>query len=254
MQLLPTLGMGGSVVFFFTSGQPFMRIMGMVMIASTVAMSIAMVVRFRRGSQGQLADMRRDYLSYLAQTRQTAVDTAKAQRDAQYFLHPSPEQLWALVAEGSRVWERRPGDEDFAQVRIGLGSQALATALVAPETGPVEQLEPLTAGAMQRFLAVHGTLDDLPMAVSLRAFYHVTISGDPQSVRSSARAMAGSLAALHSPRTCSSWSRRAARRCPTGSGPSGCRTSRRQVPWTARAAAGSSTATPASWRTCSPPG
>lgn len=199
MQLLPTLGMGGSVVFFFTSGQPFMRIMGMVMIASTIAMSVAMVIRFRRGSQGELADMRRDYLSYLAQTRRTAVDTAKAQRDAQYFLHPSPEQLWALVAEGSRVWERRSGDEDFGQVRIGLGAQALARALVAPQAAPVEQLEPLTAGAMQRFLAVHSTLDDLPMAVSLRAFYHVTISGDPQSVRSSARAITGSLAALHSP-------------------------------------------------------
>ncbi|MEU0111563.1 type VII secretion protein EccCa [Streptomyces sp. NPDC006251] len=199
MQLLPTLGMGGSVVFFFTSGQPFMRIMGMIMIASTIAMSVAMVIRFRRGSQGELADMRRDYLSYLAQIRRTVVDTAKTQRDAQYFLHPSPEQLWALVAEGSRVWERRPGDEDFAQVRIGLGAQALASALVAPETAPVTQLEPLTAGAMQRFLAVHSTLDDLPMAVSLRAFYHVTISGDPQSVRSSVRAMTGSLAALHSP-------------------------------------------------------
>ncbi|MFJ4280727.1 type VII secretion protein EccCa [Streptomyces massasporeus] len=199
MQLLPTLGMGGSVVFFFTSGQPFMRIMGMVMIASTIAMSVAMVIRFRRGSQGELADMRRDYLSYLAQTRRTAVDTAKAQRDAQYFLHPSPEQLWALVAEGSRVWERRSGDEDFAQVRIGLGAQTLARSLVTPETGPVEQLEPLTAGAMQRFIAVHSTLDDLPMAVSLRAFYHVTVSGDPQSVRSSARAITGSLAALHSP-------------------------------------------------------
>ncbi|MGW0577869.1 type VII secretion protein EccCa, partial [Streptomyces sp. NPDC002920] len=199
MQLLPTLGMGGSVVFFFTSGQPFMRIMGMVMIASTVAMSIAMVVRFRRGSQGQLADLRRDYLSYLRQTRHTTLETARAQRDAQYYLHPSPEQLWALVAEGSRVWERRPGDEDFAQVRIGLGAQGLATPLLAPETGPVEQLEPLTAGALQRFLAVHSTLDDLPMAVSLRAFYHVTVSGDPLSVRSSARAMAGSLAALHSP-------------------------------------------------------
>ena len=199
MQLLPTLGMGGSVVFFFTSGQPFMRIMGMVMIASTVAMAIAMVVRFRRGSQGELADMRRDYLSYLAQTRRTALDTAKAQRDAQYFLHPSPEQLWALVAEGSRVWERRPGDEDFAQVRIGLGAQALATPWSPPRPRRSTQLEPLTAGAMQRFLAVHGTLDDLPMAVSLRAFYHVTISGDPESVRSSARAMAGSLAALHSP-------------------------------------------------------
>lgn len=102
MQLLPTLGMGGSVVFFFTSGQPFMRIMGMVMIASTVAMSIAMVVRFRRGSQGQLADLRRDYLSYLAQTRRTALDTARAQRDAQYYLHPSPSSCgrWSPRAAG----------------------------------------------------------------------------------------------------------------------------------------------------------
>ncbi|MFF7977123.1 type VII secretion protein EccCa [Streptomyces sp. NPDC007905] len=199
MQLLPTLGMGGSVVFFFTNGQPFMKIMGMIMIASTVGMSIAMVVRFRRGSQGQLADMRRDYLSYLSQTRKAAVETAKTQRDAQYYLHPSPEQLWALVAEGSRVWERRPGDEDFAHVRIGLGPQPLATPLVPPETGPVEQLEPLTAGAMQRFLATHSTLSDLPMAVSLRAFYHVTVSGEPQSVRASARALVGSLASLHSP-------------------------------------------------------
>ncbi|MGW0835991.1 type VII secretion protein EccCa [Streptomyces prunicolor] len=199
MQLLPTLGMGGSVVFFFTNGQPFMKIMGMVMIVSTVAMSIAMVVRFRRGNQGQLADLRTDYLRYLAQTRRTALDTARAQRDAQYYLHPSPEQLWALVAEGSRVWERRPGDEDFGQVRIGLGRQSLATPLIAPETGGVDQLEPLTAGAMQRFLSVHGTLDDLPMAVSLRAFSYLTISGETQSVRSSARALAGSLAALHSP-------------------------------------------------------
>ncbi|MFF8732808.1 type VII secretion protein EccCa [Streptomyces sp. NPDC015171] len=199
MQLLPTLGMGGSVVFFFTNGQPFMKIMGMIMIASTVAMSIAMVVRFRRGSQGQLADMRRDYLSYLSQTRRSAVTTAKTQRDAQYYLHPSPEQLWALVAEGSRVWERRPGDEDFAHVRVGLGPQPLATPLIAPETGPVEQLEPLTAGAMQRFLAAHHSVGDLPMAVSLRAFYHVTVSGEPQSVRSSARALVGSLASLHTP-------------------------------------------------------
>ncbi|MFD8806720.1 type VII secretion protein EccCa [Streptomyces sp. NPDC059597] len=199
MQLLPTLGMGGSVVFFFTNGQPFMKIMGMIMIASTIAMSVAMVVRFRRGSQGQLADMRRDYLSYLSQTRKDAVRTAKAQRDAQYYLHPSPEQLWALVAEGSRVWERRAGDEDFAHVRIGLGPQPLATPLIAPETGPVEQLEPLTAGAMQRFVAAHGTLGDLPMAVSLRAFSHVVLSGETESVRSCARALVGSLASLHSP-------------------------------------------------------
>ncbi|WP_151775554.1 type VII secretion protein EccCa [Streptomyces abyssomicinicus] len=199
MQLLPTLGMGGSVVFFFMSDKPFMKIMGMVMVASTIAMSVAMVVRFRRGNQGQLADLRRDYLGYLTQTRQRAVEAATAQRDAQYYLHPSPEQLWALVAEGSRVWERRPGDEDFAQVRIGLGPQQLASPLIAPQTGPVDQLEPLTAGAMQRFVAVHSMLEELPMAVSLRAFHRVSVSGEPESVRALVRAMTGSLASLHSP-------------------------------------------------------
>ncbi len=159
MQLLPMLGMGGSVVFFFNpSAQPFMKIMGMVMIASTLAMGISMLVRYRRGNQGQMADMRRDYLRYLSQTRRTALETARSQRDAQYYLHPSPEQLWALVAEGSRVWERRTNDEDFGQVRVGLGTQGLATPLIPPDTAPVDELEPLTAGAMQRFLATHGTL------------------------------------------------------------------------------------------------
>ncbi|OWA10375.1 type VII secretion protein EccC [Streptomyces sp. CS113] len=200
MQLLPMLGMGGSVVFFFNpSAQPIMKIMGMVMIASTIAMGIAMLVRYRRGNQGQMADIRRDYLRYLSQTRRAAHETAKAQRDAQYYLHPAPEQLWALVAEGSRLWERRTGDEDFAQVRVGLGPQALATPLVPPQTAPVDELEPLTAGAMHRFLATHSTLQELPMAVSLRAFYHVTVSGEPATVRGAARAVTASLAALHSP-------------------------------------------------------
>nr|WP_237536902.1 type VII secretion protein EccCa [Streptomyces sp. SID5785] len=200
MQILPMLGMGGSVVFFFNpSSPPFMRIMGMVMVASTISMGIAMLVRYRRGNQGQMADMRRDYLRYLAQTRREALGTAKKQRDAQYYLHPSPEQLWALVAEGSRVWERRTGDEDFGQVRVGLGAQGLATPLVPPQTAPVDELEPLTAGAMQRFLATHSALENLPMAVSLRAFYHVSVSGEPATVRGTARAVAASLASLHSP-------------------------------------------------------
>ncbi|MBV7698101.1 type VII secretion protein EccCa [Streptomyces sp. TRM70350] len=200
MQLLPMLGMGGSVVFFFNpQAQPFMKIMGMVMVASTIAMGVAMLIRYRRGSQGQIADIRRDYLRYLSQTRRETQKTAKAQRDAQYYLHPSPEQLWALVAEGSRVWERRAGDEDFGQVRVGLGPQALATPLVPPQTAPVDQLEPLTAGAMERFVATHSTLEDLPMAVSLRAFYHVSISGEPVTVRGAARAVTAALASLHSP-------------------------------------------------------
>ncbi|MCI0384853.1 type VII secretion protein EccCa [Streptomyces sp. CNQ085] len=208
-QLLPMLGMGGSVVFFFMpNAHPFMRIMGVIMIASTVAMLVATIVRFRRGTQGEMAQMRRDYLKYLAQTRRRVRRTARMQRDAQYYMHPSPDQLWALVAESSprfageapsRVWERRASDDDFVHVRVGLGEQRLATALVAPETAPVDELEPLTAGAMHQFLQTQGTVADLPMAVSLRAFYHLTVSGEPDSVHGGVRAMVASLVALHSP-------------------------------------------------------
>ncbi|MGW1837631.1 type VII secretion protein EccCa [Streptomyces sp. NPDC002067] len=199
MQLLPMLGMGGSVVFFFMTPNPVMKIMGVVMIASTVAMGVAMLVRHRRGTQGQLADMRRDYLKHLAKIRRSVAETARLQRDAQFYLHPAPEQLWALVAEGGRTWERRIGDDDFAQIRGGLGSQQLATPLIAPETAPADELEPLTAGALSRFLTTHDTVDGLPLAISLRAFYHVTVGGEEESVRALARALVASLAALHSP-------------------------------------------------------
>ncbi|MBT2385242.1 type VII secretion protein EccCa [Streptomyces sp. ISL-11] len=200
MQLLPMLGMGSSVVFFFMPGtQPFMKIMGAMMLLSTVAMAIAQVIRYRKGTQGAAVDARRDYLKYLAQTRRKVWQTAQAQQDAQFYLHPGPDQLWSLAAEGSRVWERRISDKDFGQVRIGLGPQQLWTPLVAPTTAPVEELEPLSVGALQQFIAHHQSLDGLPVAVSLRAFYHVVVSGDADSVRGAARALMGGLAALHSP-------------------------------------------------------
>ncbi|MFD9335681.1 type VII secretion protein EccCa [Streptomyces sp. NPDC060028] len=200
MQLLPMLGMGSSVVFFFLPGNhPFMRVMGVLMLVSTAGMAAAQIVRHRRGTQGQMADARRDYLKYLAQTRRQVRRTARAQRDAQLYLHPAPDQLWSVVAEGSRLWERRVGDADFGQVRLGLGAQRLATPLAAPQTAPVDELEPLAAGAMQRFLRVHSSLDGLPVAVSIRAFYHVTVDGEPESARGAARALVAQLTALHSP-------------------------------------------------------
>ncbi|MFF2811820.1 type VII secretion protein EccCa [Streptomyces sp. NPDC058000] len=200
MQLLPMIGMGSSVVFFFMPGMPpFMRIMGALMLVSTIGMVIAQIVRYRRGTQGEMAQSRRDYLKYLAQTRRRIRRTATAQRNAQHYLHPAPDQLWSIVAEGSRVWERRIGDADFGQARIGLGTQQLATPIVAPDTAPVDELEPLTAGIMQRFLVSHGSLHNMPIAVSLRAFYHLTVSGDPACAQGTARSLIGQLVALHSP-------------------------------------------------------
>ncbi|MEY9969185.1 S-DNA-T family DNA segregation ATPase FtsK/SpoIIIE [Streptacidiphilus sp. MAP12-16] len=198
--LLPMLATAGSAAFFFMPGmQMMMKVMGGMMVASTVAMAVAQLNAQRKGGGGEIEDERRDYLKYLAQLRKQVRRTASRQRDAQLYLHPQPDQLWSVVAEGRRLWERRPGDADFGQIRLGTGPQQLSTRLIAPQTAPVDELEPLTAEAMKSFLAAHGTLPDLPLAVSLRAFYHLTISGDPETVYGTVRAALAQLTTLHSP-------------------------------------------------------
>ncbi|MGR8007888.1 type VII secretion protein EccCa [Streptomyces hypolithicus] len=200
MNLLPMFGMLGSVGFFFMPNLPsYMRVVGGLMLASTLAMGIAQFAKSRQGGGAGMAQDRRDYFRYLEQVRKDVHKTADLQRRTQLFQHPDPDQLWALAADGKRLWERRPSDADFASVRMGLGTQQLSTPLVAPETAPKEELEPLTAAAMKAFLDAHGSLADLPVSVSLRAFYHVALSGDSDTVYDNARASIAQLATLHSP-------------------------------------------------------
>lgn len=198
--LLPMTTMLGSAGFLFMPGaNKMMYVMGGMMMISSLGMVVAGIVRMRRGNTPAMLDARRDYLRYLDQQRGQVRRTARRQRGAQLYTHPAPEQLWSVVAGGRRLWERRASDPDFAQVRLGTGRQRLATPLIAPSTAPLDDLEPLCAEAMRRFMSTHAMLDDLPMAVSLRSFYHLTVSGDPDTVHGVARAMLAQLVALHSP-------------------------------------------------------
>ena len=98
------------------------------------------------------------------------------------------------------MWERRPSDPDFAHVRVGRGSQRLATALVPPQTGPVDDLEPVSTVALRRFVRTHSIVPDLPTAVSLRAFASVGVTGgDAEARRGLVRALLAQLVTFHSP-------------------------------------------------------
>ncbi|MFJ8740179.1 type VII secretion protein EccCa [Embleya sp. NPDC127516] len=200
MSVLPMIGMLGSAGFFFMPGAPrMMMVIGGLMMISSLVMAVANILTSRDGDRVRMLDARRDYLAYLAQQRKEVRRTARRQRDAQLWTHPDPAQLWSVAAGERRIWERRAGDADFGQVRVGIGRQRLATPLVAPSTAPPAELEPLCVDALGRFLRAQATLDDLPMAVSLRSFPHLTVSGDPERVYGLTRAMVGQLAVLHSP-------------------------------------------------------
>ncbi|MDI2132481.1 type VII secretion protein EccCa [Yinghuangia seranimata] len=198
--LLPMMTTLGSAGFLFMPGaNKMMFVMGGMMMVSSMAMVVANIVRARKGNSPELLDARRDYLKYLDQQRIKVRRTAKRQRSAQLWTHPAPDQLWSVVAGGRRLWERRATDGDFGQIRLGTGQQRLSTPLVAPATAPLEDLEPLCADSLRRFMLTQSMLDDLPMAVSLRSFYHLTVSGDPDTVYGVTRAMLGQLTVLHSP-------------------------------------------------------
>ena len=120
---------------------------------------------------------RREYLRHLAGAAPPGPgDRDRQQRAGLLYRHPDPDQLWSTV-DSHRVWERRPGDPDFGVVRVAVGPQTLATPLVPPVTRPLEELEPMTAGALRRFLDAYSVVPDLPVAVSLRGFARVFVRG-----------------------------------------------------------------------------
>jgi hypothetical protein len=74
-----------------------------------LAMVVAQIVKSRQGPSGQMNQERQDYLKYLSQKRREVRRTAHRQRDAQLFLHPSPDQLQAELDQARRPWFYRDG-------------------------------------------------------------------------------------------------------------------------------------------------
>ena len=180
---------------------PYTYVVGAIFGLSTLGMLVMNLGMASGPRKAELIAARRDYLRYLAGVRRKVRATIVEQREALNYRHPDPQSLWS-EAMGRRVWERRPTDADFGVVRVGVGPQALATPLVAPAIDPTTDLEPVTAGALYRFLSTYSVVPDLPISIAIRAFSRVFIidrAGGEAGGRALARAMIGQLATFHAP-------------------------------------------------------
>ncbi|MGA9871143.1 MAG: type VII secretion protein EccCa [Rhodococcus sp. (in: high G+C Gram-positive bacteria)] len=200
MPVVMVAAMVGMVALMFTSGMAANPMMLMFPAMMVVSM-LGMVAGGGRGGGARTAEAnedRKDYLRYLDQLRGDVAVTASSQREALEWSHPDPDVLWSLAGT-PRMWERRTSDPDFCHVRVGRGAQRLATRLVPPETGPVEELEPVSAVSLRRFVRTHSVVNALPTAVSLTGFAAVSLSGDREAARAVVRAMVASLCTFHDP-------------------------------------------------------
>jgi S-DNA-T family DNA segregation ATPase FtsK/SpoIIIE len=180
-------------------GGPLAYVAGGMYGVSVLGM-IAAQISGQMGGQNKrdMVDARRQYMRRLSQLRAQVRATIRAQREAIHYRHPDPQALWSTSASG-RLWERRRADQDFGVVRIGIGPQEIATPLVPPQTRPIDELEPLCAMALRRFVSTYSVVPELPVAIALRDFSHVYVRGPDEAVRGLVRAVVAQLSTFHAP-------------------------------------------------------
>ncbi|MDQ0765434.1 S-DNA-T family DNA segregation ATPase FtsK/SpoIIIE [Streptomyces canus] len=168
------------------------------MVLATAVMIVGQVMRKSGERKQRLRGERRDYLRYLSQTRRKVHRTVVEQHLALAWRHPAPGTLRSMVRT-TRLWERRPKDDDFAEVRVAVGDQQLAMQLSPVSAKPVEDLDPMCAHALRRFMRAYSTVPDQPIALYLRSWARVLLRGDEATVRGLVRAALCQLTVFHAP-------------------------------------------------------
>jgi S-DNA-T family DNA segregation ATPase FtsK/SpoIIIE len=200
MTVLPMGLMAGAMMFMYSGAGGGIRtylgsgMMGLAM----VGMMAGQMGRSSGDKNKKLKTERRDYMRYLTQVRKQVRLAMDQQRAAVFWDHPDPNVLWSL-ALGRRLWERRTSHQDFAEVRIGLGSQRAKLRLIPPQSKPIEDLEPMCAGALRRFIRAYAAVPEVPTALYLPGMSSVSMSGEDDRLRGLARSIIAQLVTFHAP-------------------------------------------------------
>jgi S-DNA-T family DNA segregation ATPase FtsK/SpoIIIE len=198
--LFPVVGSLGGMLFILNNPKPVFVASGVLFMVGSIGMGVGMGVQQRLTKRRRRTIGRERYLDYLHGVRAQLQSTAAAQRAASGWRHPLPGALLALPRSSPRMWERRPEDADFLQVRVGSGTRPLATALnMSREEGPPSQSDPVCIAALDELVRVHGSVSGQAIAVDLRDMPVVSILGARRDRLDVARALACQLVALHAP-------------------------------------------------------
>ncbi len=200
LMILPMLAGAGAMAFMYAGrgGGMMTYLAGGMFGVSMLGMAVGQIGGGGGDKKAELNAERRDYMRYLAQIRKRVRRASEQQRAALTWKHPEPDALWSIAASRRR-WERRSSDDDFGEIRVAVGPQKLAVRIVTPETKPVEDLEPMSAIALRRFVRTFNTVPKLPTAVSLRSFSRIVLRGDREVGLGTVRSLLCQTATLHAP-------------------------------------------------------
>ncbi|MEW6566692.1 MAG: FtsK/SpoIIIE domain-containing protein [Chloroflexota bacterium] len=149
--------------------------------------------------QAERAKIEQAYARRVDDVHQQLISLQRQQAESLHFTYPSPRELLEWLESGSpRPWERRPGDADFLDLRLGTGRVPASFSLrlpgvEIPELAPQQLLE--ARDRLRQLLEI----PDLPITARLRELGSLAVTG-PRSMREGlSRSLLCGLAALHAP-------------------------------------------------------
>jgi len=199
--LLPVVGALSSMTMMLVmrGANPLFLVVGALVFVVALTSGLAMAFTSRARATRERKHGRERYLDYLEEFRTTMAQQAAQVRMEAMRTNPEPAALPQFAADPARVWERRPGDEDFLRVRIGLGTVPWFDLTTPHEANPVQPLDPLLMGEAEQAARTCSLVDDMPLWVDLARGGDVAIIGEAADTENLARAMLVQTAVLHSP-------------------------------------------------------
>jgi type VII secretion protein EccCa/type VII secretion protein EccCb len=196
------VGVVGFIVAMYVTGMRSFAtgfgIFGVMMLVGMVGMLFRGRGAAQRMSWGELTLFRRTWFSRLDEVRDEVEVQRRQQWQHRQHFHWDPDQLVG-VAGSVRMWDRAPGSDEFAVVRVGVGKVALAMSIDKPKIPEASQIEPATGHALRKFLIEQEYIDNIAKVIWLQRFPGLSVVGGMDQVRALARSMICQLAAFHSP-------------------------------------------------------
>ena len=146
---LPVAGALGALVFVLANPRPIYIATGVLFALSALGAGAGMALQQRVSFRQQTRSARARSLDHREEVRRAAAAASLAQRADAGWRHPAPGSLLAVAASRRRLWERRPADPDFLELRAGLGTLPPAAPLRAGPGAPaLAALDPVRAYAL----------------------------------------------------------------------------------------------------------
>ena len=201
MMVVPMLGSTGVMVFMAMQSNDNTRsmLMGGGMLVAMLGMVGFNIYRQFSQYRTRVKTQRREYLSYLAETRESVRKVEKKQRAYYNWVYPSPDALVTLAANGSRLWSREGNTYDLLTFRYGSGTQPLGLIFERPPIDPMTEMDVVCLSAMDRFIGVHDHTDNVGKFLYLGDFSHIEVVGDGESAYDEMRAIMMHLACFIDP-------------------------------------------------------